>query len=448
MDMDVVSKVEKKFKNFIEEFGLSFKNYKIIVGVSGGVDSVVMLDLLYKLYPENEYVIVHVDHSIRNDTYKDTELIKKIAQKYGLKHYIKKIDVPSYCKKYKLGIEEGARELRYRKLEEIYKNENGNLIATAHNLNDLTENFVMRLIRGSGLKGLPGMKPKSGIYIKPILSIPKDEIRQYAKSKKLVWREDYTNKDLKYTRNSIRHKIIPLLEEYNPNFLEAILRLSKILWMEKEFVKNEIEKVPYLENRYGIEIDIDLLRSLPKYLSYEIIRNIIKKLRGNIYGYSFKNIEDIYKLMFSKSGAFYEKNNIKVSKEYEKIVFFKTNIEKKKNYYFEIFFPGTFNFGNLCIEIIGSKKECKEFPLIIRNYKSSDRVKIKNGHKKIKKLIADKKIQKHLRNKVLIVMNKNNDIIFVNEFETNTKLFENKKLTINIKECETVEHEGSQEASD
>jgi tRNA(Ile)-lysidine synthase len=439
MDMDVIHKVEKKLENFIEEFGLPSKNYKIILGISGGVDSVVMLDLLYKFYPKNRYVIVHIDHSIRNDTHKDVELIKKIAKKYALKYYVKKINVPYYCKKYKLGIEEGARKLRYEELEKIYKSENGDFIATAHNLNDLAENFIMRLIRGSGLNGLPGMKPKNDIYIKPLLSISKSEIRKYAETKNLTWREDYTNKDLKYTRNSIRYEVIPLLEKYNPNFSEAIFRLSKILWIEKEFIKSEIEKIHYSENRYGIEIDSNLLQSIPKYLSYEIIRSIIEKLQGSIYGYSFANIEEIYKLTFSKSGATYKKNNMEIRKEYEKIIFFKNTFSEEQKYYLEIFSPGTFKLKNLYIEIISNKEDHKEFPLIIRNYKSTDKIKIKNGHKKIKKLIADKKIPKHLRNKVLIVMNRNNDIIFVNEFETNTKLFENKKLTINIKECETVE---------
>jgi tRNA(Ile)-lysidine synthase len=233
----------KKFLKFVNQFELFSEKDKLILGVSGGVDSIVLLDLICKLFPKNEKALIHVDHSIRNDTRKDVQLINDISKKYNIKSYVSKIDVLKYCKENKMGTEEGARKLRYEEFIKVFKRENADYILTAHNLDDLSENLIMRITRGTGLDGLPGMKPKNGFFVKPLLFASKREIVEYAKKSKLKWRDDYTNNDLKYTRNSIRHKVIPILKEHNPNFLQSIFKLSKILWIQKEHIDKEVENI-------------------------------------------------------------------------------------------------------------------------------------------------------------------------------------------------------------
>ncbi len=427
-----------KFLNFIKEHNLFEKNKKFLIAVSGGVDSVVLLDLISKHFPNNPKTLIHVDHSIRNDTDKDVALINELSKRYNIKSYVEKVDVLNYCKKHKLGIEDGARKLRYKSFLKIFNLTNSDFIITAHNLNDLAENFIMRIIRGSGLDGLPGMRPKLNIFLKPMLCLPKNEIKNYAIKNNLKWREDYTNKDTNYTRNSIRHNIIPLLMEYNPKFLQSILRLSKILWMEQDHVKKEIKKFPILKDRRSISVNIDQLDEMDTYLRYEIIKNVLNILQGNVYGFEFANIKDIDSLTKSKSGSIYKKQGIKVIKEYDNLVFLKDN--KTEKIYLEVYDYGKYIIKNKLITIKKSKNSSEVlFPLIIRNYKSGDRIKIKNGHKKINRFISDKKIPHHLRDDIAIVIDSNNDIILVFDNKFN-KIFEIKKnYTIFIKECETIE---------
>ncbi len=434
MDMDVV----KKVSSFIKEYNLMDKNSKILLAVSGGIDSIVLLDIVCKLFPKNKKVMLHVDHRIREDTKKDIDLVKGLSNKYQIKLYIRKINVLDYCKEKKLGIEEGARKLRYQEFLKIFKKENLDYILTAHNLNDLAENFIMRVIRGSGVDGIPGMKPKNGYFIKPMLNIKKSDIIKYAKSNNLKWREDYTNKDLAYTRNSIRHKLIPIMEEYNPNFLISVLKLSKILWMQQEYNKKQIERFKIKKSKKTFQLNIADLKKTSKFLAYEVIKNAIQEFSGSVYGFEFENIQSIYKLCFSKSGAIYKKNGITIIKEYNNLTFIKDNDFKKKNFYAEIFNNGNYYIDNHIVKVLNVKPDY--FPLTIRAYKKEDKIKIKNGHKKIGKFLSDKKVPHHLRKNALIVLNKNSDIISIIGIEKfNTKFENNKKNIISIKECGGIE---------
>jgi tRNA(Ile)-lysidine synthase len=193
---------------------------RVVVAVSGGADSVCLFDVLFEIKEELKIklLVCHYNHRLRGeDSYNDFEFVKKFAESRGVEF------IGGEAKKDNLFKGENeAREARYAFFEKILKEGRGDRVAIAHNKNDLVETFLLRLVRGSGMRGLRSIPFSRQKFIRPLLSIPRSEIDSYLKKAKISHRTDITNEDIEYTRNFIRHEVTPLLMHINPNFLETL----------------------------------------------------------------------------------------------------------------------------------------------------------------------------------------------------------------------------------
>ena len=205
-----------EFKKFIAENNLIKPGDKILLAVSGGIDSMVMAHLFYQ--QDFKIGIAHCNFSLRGEeSDKDEELVRQFASKNSIPFYTIRFETKVFARKNKLSIQMAARDLRYKWFEEIRMKNGYTSIAVAHNLNDNIETLLMNLIRGTGLTGMAGMKPVSNRIIRPLLFASREDISVFRNKQKIVFREDKSNADTKYLRNKIRHLIIPILKDINPS---------------------------------------------------------------------------------------------------------------------------------------------------------------------------------------------------------------------------------------
>ena len=211
-----VTNMLQKFKKFIADNNLIKPGDRILLAVSGGIDSMVMTHLFQQL--ENNVGIAHCNFSLRpGESDEDEEMVCKFAADHNIAFYSTRFETKDYAVKNGLSVQMAARELRYSWFEEIRKENRYDSIAVAHNLNDNVETLIINLIRGTGISGLAGMKPVVNNIIRPLLFAKREEITAYCNEHLIAFREDMSNADTKYLRNKVRHLIIPVLKEINPS---------------------------------------------------------------------------------------------------------------------------------------------------------------------------------------------------------------------------------------
>lgn len=267
---------------------------------------------------------------IRKEADEETKYVQEFCEKLGIECYIKKVDVISLSEKNKVGTEETGRKIRYEFFEEVRKKTNANKIATAHNSNDNAETVLMNLLRGTGTSGLKGIEALRNDLIRPIIECGRDEIESYCSRNKLDPRFDKSNKENIYTRNKIRNLLIPYIKEnFNPNIIETINRLSVLAKEENEYledvVKDEYSKLLLKENEDEIILNLKEFNLLKKVIKSRIILYTINNLLGNCQGIEKVNIEDIIKLCENNIGNKFllPNKNIKILVKNKKIFFIK-----------------------------------------------------------------------------------------------------------------------------
>lgn len=305
---------------------------KIVLGVSGGPDSISMLHILNELQKEKndfEIVVAHINHMIREEAGEDEEYVRQYCEKENIKFFVKRVEILKISEENKMGTEETGRKIRYEFFEEILKKENANKIATAHNANDNAETVLMNIIRGSSIAGMKGIEPvRENKYIRPLIESSRESIEKYCEEQKLNPRIDKTNKENIYTRNKIRNILIPLIEkEFNPNIIETLNRLSEIAKKENAYFE-EITALKYteiVENEENNQIILDLKKFNQENLVIKnrLILYTINKLTGSTKGIEKIHIEDIIKLCEKNIGNKYltPKKNIKILIKNKKIIF-------------------------------------------------------------------------------------------------------------------------------
>ena len=217
----------------IKKHNLIIDGDRIVCGVSGGPDSISMLNVLKEIKEEKKYdfeiFVAHINHGLRENAKLDEEYVIDYCEKNNLKCFVLHSDIKGISKKEKRGLEETGRIIRYDFFSKVLKETNSNKIAIAHNSNDNVETIIMNVIRGTGLPGLKGIEPINGIYIRPLIETNRETIEKYCDDNKLNPRYDESNDENVYTRNKIRNIVIPYIKkELNPNILETITRLSEI----------------------------------------------------------------------------------------------------------------------------------------------------------------------------------------------------------------------------
>ena len=297
--------MKNKVIDTIKKYNLIENGDKIVIGVSGGPDSITLLNVLLEIKKENVFnfdiVVCHINHMIREEANDDEEYVSNFCKKYNIDFYAKRIDIENKAKKLKIGTEEAGRIVRYNFFNEILGKTSSNKIATAHTANDNAETVLMNIIRGSGTTGLKGIEPKRDNLIRPLINCTRNEIEEYCEKNNLKPRIDKTNFENIYTRNKIRNMLIPYIKEnFNPNIIESINRLSDLSKQENEYLENETKKAykNTLISAKNDEIILDLnkFNLLETVIKSRLVLYTINILFGTRSGIEKKHIEDIIKL--------------------------------------------------------------------------------------------------------------------------------------------------------
>lgn len=241
--------------NTIKKYNLINNGDKIVVAVSGGPDSMCLLNVLKNIREKFnlELFVAHINHMIREEADSETEYVKQYCEKNNIKCFVKMANVLEMAKQQKLGTEEMGRIVRYYFFNYVANKVSADKIAIAHNENDNAETVLMNLMRGASLEGLKGIEPIRGKFIRPLIECSRDEIEAYCEENKLDPKFDKTNNDNIYTRNKIRNLLIPYIKkEFNPNIVESLNRLAVLARQDakyfSEIVKNEYKNLVIFEN--------------------------------------------------------------------------------------------------------------------------------------------------------------------------------------------------------
>ncbi len=269
--------IEEKFKATIKKYDM-IKGYStILVAVSGGIDSMALLYVLNKYKDELKIKIkvAHLNHCLRDlEADKDEKLVCEFCKNLDIEFISEKIDIKKIANKNKLGIEECARNERYKLFDKIVGK--SGYIATAHTLSESLETVLFNLARGCFKNGLQGIPAVRGNIIRPFIEISKEEIKDYVSKHNIPYREDESNKSLEYNRNKIRHKLVPVLKEINPSLEQVILRLKENLSVDEDYFCEVIDEI-YENSKRENGFDIEQIKNLHKALR---VRFIQKALHG------------------------------------------------------------------------------------------------------------------------------------------------------------------------
>ena len=270
-------------------------NKNLLVTISGGIDSVVLTHLLYQL--KLDISLAHCNFKLRGkDSFKDALFVKKLSENLNIPLFTTEFETEKYALKNKISIQMAARDLRYNWFQKISKEHHFDYVLTAHHLDDVLETFLINLTRGTGLNGLTGIPEINGNIVRPLLPFSRNDILIYASKNKLKWREDKSNSSIKYVRNKIRHKIIPVLKELNPNLLNAFENTLNNLKGSQQIIndqtKNMFDKIVEKKDN-TLLFNVNKLQKLsnPKIYLYELLKN-----------YGFTEFEDIAALLTAQSG--------------------------------------------------------------------------------------------------------------------------------------------------
>ena len=296
--------MEERVLKTIEKYKLIESGDGVLIAVSGGPDSMCLLDILNKLKEKLniKIAVVHVNHGIREEANEETEYIKNYCEKYNIKIYVKYEKVVELAKQNKIGLEEAGRKVRYDFFDEVLQETKFNKIAIAHNMNDKVETILMNIIRGSGSLGLKGIEPKrENKYIRPLIEIERKDIEEYCSKNNLNPKFDKSNNDNTYTRNKIRNILIPFIKkEFNPNVIKGINNLSEIVTEEQNYlekiVNNIYSQIKIEEDKDKVILDLKEFNKQDTIIKKRLLLLSVNKIFGSSKNIEKIHIEDIIKL--------------------------------------------------------------------------------------------------------------------------------------------------------
>ena len=411
--------MKNKFLHYINEHKLFDTKSKILLAISGGIDSVCLANLLIRL--EYNVELAHCNFKLRKEeSDQDETFVSDLANKYKIPFHSISFETNNYALSNKLSIQMAARDLRYKWLEKVRQEISADYIAIAHNQNDNIETFFINIINGTGLKGLRAIQNKNNFIVRPLMFASRDQIEEYVKSESLNFREDSSNISKKYLRNKVRHDLIPLLKELNPSIENTITDEIEIIKNTYSIFKEQVDRVVEeisCQTDYGLKIskkELLKLKPINTYI-YEIL---------NVFGFSdLKSIKN--SILTNPGKQFFSKSHrLLIDREFifiEKIEdrFFKHILIDESTLILNSPLNITFRIssedhidkikGTACFDY-----ERLVFPLVIRKWKPGDKF-IPSGMKGFKKLsdfFIDNKINRLLKEKTLLLCS-NDDIIWV-----------------------------------
>lgn len=325
--------LEEEVLKTIKDNSLINEGDKIVIGVSGGPDSICLLHLLNNLKDTLKITIyvAHINHSIREVADMETKYVQDFCKKIGVECFVKKEDILSLAKKQKKGTEEVGRQVRYSFFDEVLEKTNSNKIATAHNSNDRAETVILNILRGSGISGLKGIEAiRDQKYIRPLINTDRESIEKYCEENNLEPKIDETNKENIYTRNKVRNVVIPYIKkEFNQNIIKTINRLSTVATEENDYLmkitKQEYANISNIENDI-ITLDLKRFNNLELVIKRRLILYTINEAIHTTNGIEKVNLDDIVKLCSNNIGNKYLTpiKEIKIYVKKGKVYFIKT----------------------------------------------------------------------------------------------------------------------------
>ncbi len=333
MKQDISDELLKKVLSYITEHRMFRSGGKAVVAVSGEPDSVALLDILNLLKGELgiSLHVAHLDHMIRGEeSREDADFVRLLAEKIGLHYTIGKRDVPALASRQKLSLEDAARKARYDFLEEVAAQVKADRVATGHTLNDQAETFLLRLLRGSGTRGLSGIPPvRDGFFVRPLLSTSRDEVEKYLHRYGIPFREDSSNRDLFYTRNRVRWELLPMLESYNPNIVSTLARAADIIRNQEQYISlraNEaLHRVLETEKPWRITLRRDEVLEYHVSVQRSIVIQSFVRLSGNAL--RFEDVARALNKIEEGSGFVSLPGQVKVQVYGNSIIFKKGKVE-------------------------------------------------------------------------------------------------------------------------
>ncbi len=407
-----------RIKKTIQEYKLLEKKDKILIAYSGGVDSTGLLNLLLELREEwsFELFLGHFNHKLRHTADEDEQFVRRLARKCSLPIIVGSKDVRSYAKAKKLNIEEAGRELRYDFLKKTALKIGGAKIATGHTKTDQAETFLMRLMRGSGLRGLGGIFPLvEGTIIRPLIQVERQEIEAYLKGKRIEFRIDESNLDRRFLRNRIRLDLIPYIQEnFEPEIVSSLGRIASIIREEDsllEKIAQRTTKKAVLKKNNRISLEVKSLSSLPRAMARRVVRDFIFELRGNLREISFGDVESVLGM---KEGKEFPLRKDHILRREQGKIFLKSKVTPKIKYEYRWEGKRPLEIKELKLKFEGKKmKKGKslsldfndqtsafldlgklKLPLLVRNRREGDRYQPLGapGQKKLKEIMRAKGI--------------------------------------------------------
>lgn len=433
--------LEKKVLSTIHEYRMINSGDKIIVAVSGGPDSVCLLRNLsrFQEFFDMELIIAHFNHGLRPDEdEKEEKFVFNMSRQINAEFICEQAG--NNLRKTGSSLEERARNIRYQFLEGALQKSNAQKVALGHNLNDQAETVLMNLMRGSGVTGMSGMHPvRENRFIRPLINITRDEINNYLKKYNIPFMVDSSNLDKRYFRNKIRLEIIPYLTKYQPNIIQHLDRYAFLSRQENEYIdekaKKALEKVSLDLSRDSLEISLEGLAHFPLPLQYRIIRQAIKKIKGDIRRITAEHTKRIVSIINNAKPQININlpDNLIVNKSYKKMRFHlggETSINgffylikgKGKFYIPEI--KKTIALDEICRKDFSLESVSKfeafldlnniHWPIRVRNFRPGDKFIPfgLSGFKKVKDIFIDNKVPSEERKKMPI-LESNENIIWV-----------------------------------
>ena len=310
--------MQQKFQNHISEFFPFLNGKKLLLATSGGIDSMVMVELFRKM--PFEIAMVHCNFQLRGlESFEDQKFIQDYAEANDVKLFLTHFDTEAFAKEYKLSIQLAARELRYHWFQEIIDLEKFDYILTAHHADDNAETFFINLTRGTGIEGLTGIPSQNGNVIRPLLIFSREEIENFAKENYVNWREDSSNVSDKYLRNKIRHHLVPILKELNSDFLSSFQKTQTYLQESQTMVADAsimVYQQVAKEIGNGTHFDLKKLKQLSNYKSY-----LYQWLRD----FGFTAWQDIYDLVDGQTGKQVYSKDFRLLKNRESLILVSKN---------------------------------------------------------------------------------------------------------------------------
>ena len=285
----------KAFKDHINKNIPFIENSRLLVAVSGGIDSIVLTHLCNKT--GLDVALAHCNFNLRGkESDADETFVVELAEQLSMEVFVQQFDTEIYAKTHKLSTQMAARELRYNWFEELMQQLGYDYLLTAHHADDNLETFLINLSRGTGLDGLTGIPEANGAVIRPLLPFSREDIEHFARTETLSWREDSSNVSVKYLRNALRHDVIPQLKKLNPDFLSNFSKTQNHLRGSAQIVNDHIDEVSddvMNVEPVGITLNIDKLKTLsyPRAYLYEMLK-----------AYGFTEWNDVYHLLDAQSG--------------------------------------------------------------------------------------------------------------------------------------------------